>query len=344
MTDSAEASAVPRGSVNVSASEFERIMAALNSFGATMDTHGQALTVTHETLVRHDLLLQQLVQSAQRPAQDPQAAAPPTVPSTAPPPPPTLPQPTVPEPRLPAPQRYNGNPGGCRGFLTQCQLMFELQRATYPSDRSKIACIITLLTDKALAWATAIWQRQGPECSDVKLFTDNMLKVFDQTAVGQEAAKRLLRLEQGNSSVSDYAITFRTLAAESGWNQTALISVFLNGLSDSLKDCLATREVPEDLESLITQSIRLDNRLRERRREHTNLYSRVQPFPSMLDSSPLPDEPEPMQIGRTRLTQAERERRRRERCCIYCGKPGHFRLACPELLGKDQSRPAEGGL
>ena len=75
----------------------------------------------------------------------------------------------------------NGNPGACRGFLTQCQLTFELQPTSFPTAT---AYIITLLTDKALAWATAIWQLQGPECSDIILFTNEMLQIFDQSASG----------------------------------------------------------------------------------------------------------------------------------------------------------------
>ena len=45
------------------------------------------------------------------------------------------------------------------------------------------ALIITSLTDKALAWATAIWQLQGPECSDITLFTNEMLRILDQSAL-----------------------------------------------------------------------------------------------------------------------------------------------------------------
>ena len=132
------------------------------------------------------------------------------------------------------------------------------------------ALIITSLTDKALAWAPAIWQLQGPEYSDITLFTNEILRISDQSASGQEVAKKLLLLRQGRDRVSDYAISFRTLAAESGWNETAPATTFLNGLSESLKDCLAATECPKDLESIIFQAIRLDNRLRERRRDQTS--------------------------------------------------------------------------
>ena len=49
------------------------------------------------------------------------------------------------EPRLPAPERY----GGCRAFLTQCQLIFELQPQTFPSNATCVAYIVTQLTGQA---------------------------------------------------------------------------------------------------------------------------------------------------------------------------------------------------
>ncbi|KAL0146514.1 hypothetical protein M9458_058145 [Cirrhinus mrigala] len=39
--------------------------------------------------------------------------------------------------------------------------------------------------------------------------------------------------------------------------------------------------------------------------------------------------PEPMQLGATKLTVEERERRLRNNLCLYCGQPGHLRATCP---------------
>ncbi len=55
------------------------------------------------------------------------------------------------EPRLHPPQRFSGDPSACRGFLTQFSLTFELQPSSFPSDRAKIAYLITLLSGKALS-------------------------------------------------------------------------------------------------------------------------------------------------------------------------------------------------
>ena len=84
---------------------------------------------------------------------------------------------------------------------------------------------------------------------------------------GKEAAKRWLNLRQGPVSVAEYSVDFRVLAAESGWGEEALQSVFVHGLSNVLKDELAARDSAASLDELILLAIRLDNRLRERRRE-----------------------------------------------------------------------------
>lgn len=344
-------------------SDFQKLMATLNSFGSTMDTHGQALTNQQHALTRHEEMLQQIATALQGLTTAPlqalpvqPVAVPPTQPPVDPPAQPAIPavhpaqaiDPSASDPhrqpRLPAPQRYDGKQGECRDFLTQCQLTFELQPATYTNDRARIAYVITLLVDKARAWATSVWQRQGPECSDFNKFTEDMIRVFDQSVASEDAAKKLMSIQQGKTSVADYAIAFRTLSAVSGWNEPALVSAFHHGLSDPVKDGLASVDCPSSLESLIAHAIRLDNRLRERRRDAARRTPDAPPGPPWPSTPAIPETTEPMQIGRTRLSAAEKERRRRERCCLYCGKKGHFRDTCPELSGKELSRPAEGGL
>ena len=48
-----------------------------------------------------------------------------------------------------------------------------------------------------------------------------------------------------------------------------------------------------------------------------------------------------MQMGRARLSAAERDRRRRQGLCLYCGQTGHHIGACP-MRPKDQARQDEG--
>ena len=256
------------------------------------------------------------------------------------------------EPNVQHPERYSGDAGSCRGFLSQCSLVFTLQPSAFTTDGSMVAYIMTLLSGRALAWANALLEKQSPLCSDFAMFTQEMRRVFDCPVRGRDAATRLLYLRQGRNSVANYAIDFRVLAAESDWTEAALVPTFLHGLSDEVKDELVSRELSEGLDSLITLAIQIDNRIREHRRarqltrgpasaERSRTGPNAPDSSRMVPTSPETAEPaaeESMQLGRTKLSLRERERRIAERLCMYCGKPGHFRVSCPEREGKEEAQ------
>ncbi len=66
--------------------------------------------------------------------------------------------------------------------------------------------------------------------------------MFDQAASGREAARELSELRQGNRSVMDYSIEFRTLAAECKWNYEAQWDMFRHGLADRIINEIYTQE------------------------------------------------------------------------------------------------------
>lgn len=273
----------------------------------------------------------------------------PSTPATTAGPDPPVRTPTVSEARMPPPERCSGSPGTCRPFLVQCSLIFGQQPSAFPTEQSRVAYIVSLLTGRARDWATAEWERQSPICATVQLFAAEFRKVFDIVTPGREAARGLFTISQGGRSAVDYSIDFRTLAAESDWNPASLFDAFYNGLSDRIKDELTTRDPPADLDSLVALAVRIDVRLRERRRErarppvtfpahHSPPTARRLPPPAE-ESAPRGQE-EPMQLGRARLSPAERERRLRENHCLYCGQPGHFVSSCPV---KDKAHQSSRG-
>lgn len=231
---------------------------------------------------------------------------------------------------LARPERFSGDSGNCKPFLTQCELFFELNPAGFPSDQAKIAFIISHLSGRAEAWATAEWGRRSEVCSSYSQFIETLTQVFQHTRPGRDAAQALMRLRQGGRRISDYAIEFRILAAECDWNSSALFDAFIYGLSDRLKDHLAPLDLPATLDSLIALVTRLDNRLHDqrftRRAETVSDTSRTDsPFPL---SGAATASAEPMQLGKNRLTPAERERRMRSGQCLYCGQSGHQIREC----------------
>uniref|UniRef100_A0AAQ4R0Q4 Gypsy retrotransposon integrase-like protein 1 n=1 Tax=Gasterosteus aculeatus aculeatus TaxID=481459 RepID=A0AAQ4R0Q4_GASAC len=198
------------------------------------------------------------------------------------------------------------------------------------------------LTGRAKAWGTAEWARNSATCASSRQFSNALKLVFDPGATDRERARELSDIKQGGESVCDYAIHFRTMATESGWNTAALYDVFLKGLSDQIQDLMVPLDLPPELDSLIALAIRTDNRLQERRRKRASRWT-----PSVLGSPtarwniepqrtppeprfqrPLEGDEEPMQMGGTRLSREERERRYREGRCFYCGERGHLANVC----------------
>lgn len=72
---------------------------------------------------------------------------------------------------------------------------------------------------------------------------------------------QLLHLCQGSRSAATFVIDFRTLAAQSGWDKTALKTVFREGLNQRLQSELACKGEDASLSDFITLSIKIDNLL-----------------------------------------------------------------------------------
>lgn len=250
--------------------------------------------------------------------------------------PPAVPEATTREPNLCPPEVFKGDADQCRAFLTQCEIHFELQPSSFPTDRSKVAYVISLLSGKAKQWGTAEWQNKSPCTFSYSVFAKELIRVFDPVLPAREAARGLLSLKQGSRSVTAYIIDFHLLAADSSWNNEALMDVFLQGLNEDIKDELATRDFPSSLKELEDLAARIDLRLSERRRERSYkgkqaVFTTQAKADTQLTavSSPPTSEPEPMQLGRLRISAEERFRRKQQNLCFYCGGRGHRAIGCP---------------
>lgn len=170
---------------------------------------------------------------------------------------------------VPSPVPYGGASGGCRGFMLQCGFVFGQQLRMYASDNAKVAYMVALLRDRALVWAEAWLHRRSARVA-YERFVEEFKRVFDHPVYTRDVVQRLLSLRQGSSSVAEYSVEFQILATESGWDSEALKGIYCCSLSDLLRDELAVREEPDSFEELITLTIKLDNRMRERRRERNH--------------------------------------------------------------------------
>ncbi|KAL0155372.1 hypothetical protein M9458_049635, partial [Cirrhinus mrigala] len=238
------------------------------------------------------------------------------------------------QPKIAHPDKWDGSGGRCDVFLTNLSLLFEFQPARYPSDHSRIALLISLLTGQAAECAAAVLKADGIAAYSYPEFTTQLRAAFQHPESEVEVDSRLYHLRQGERSVSQYTTDFRTLAVQTQWSDAALRTAFYEGLSTRLKDELAVRELPATLEGMIQLALRVDQRMGHTTKRSTLRHRHLdQPFTHAVaaPSPPPPAAPEahssgagePMQIGRTSLTAAERARRYREGLCAYCASPDH---------------------
>ncbi|KAL0173707.1 hypothetical protein M9458_029675, partial [Cirrhinus mrigala] len=197
-------------------------------------------------------------------------------------------------------------------------LFVNQQPNLYASDESKITFVCSLLTGKALEWATAVWDLGQSTYPTFSTFLQSFKEVFQPTSESGKAGEQIVTLRQGRRTAADYALEFRTLAAQSGWNDGPLKLHYRRGLNPDLQVELACRDEGLSLNQYIDLSIRIDNVMRARKP--------ARPFTTPLPHQPpAASGPEPMQLGTTKLTTEKRERRIRNHLCLYCGEAGRIR-------------------
>lgn len=72
--------------------------------------------------------------------------------------------------QLPLLPHFSGDSKACQGFLNQCSIHFELVAHHFPTDHSKVAYMISLLSRDALAWASPLWEHEDPTISSLPAF------------------------------------------------------------------------------------------------------------------------------------------------------------------------------
>lgn len=111
---------------------------------------------------------------------------------------------------------------------------------------------------------------------------------------------------RGADAMADYAIKSRTLAAQSGWNDEALISLFHEGLNPSLQAKLTCWDQNTPLLQYISLTIWLDNLIR-------NWLS------SLRHMQELPAD-DTLLVGLIQVSAKERQQCLSHHLCIYCGQ------------------------
>ncbi len=183
-------------------------------------------------------------------------------------------------------------------------------------EEGKISFVCSLLTGRALECITAVWSGDRSPFRSFEEFLQ-FREVFDHPKDGRGVDELLLTLSQGKRTAADYALAFRTLAAQTTWKEDPLKVHFRRGLNHELQAELACRDEGRTLNQFIELAIQIGNLLRARR-PTTRITTRA-----------LPESHEPMQVDAYHISAEERDRCIAQLLCLYCGEPSNLLNTCP---------------
>ncbi|KAK3510418.1 hypothetical protein QTP70_005907 [Hemibagrus guttatus] len=86
----------------------------------------------------------------------------------------------------------------------------------YREEGTKCAFLMSLLTDRALEWASAVWDADPQIKASYDYFAGMIREVFEYPAGGKDISVRLMELRQGSEAAADYAIWFQHVSSSIG--------------------------------------------------------------------------------------------------------------------------------
>src|ERR1035438_2378337 len=236
-------------------------------------------------------------------------------------------------PKISLPDKFDGSKQKYRGFVNQVRLYIRMQPGQFPNGDSKVGLLGSLLSGPALSWFAPLLENLDPVLSDFDAFLTEFEASFGNSDKVRIASTKIRNLSQGSHPASTYASEFRQLAGDLNWGQEALIDQFCTGLKDDVKDLLLTTPDPTTLNDAISTAIRCDNCLFEHRQECRQEHQfENPPAPARNSPTPTTSNGDAMQLDAVHprtLSAHEKERRRANNLCLYCGGSGHFAQNCP---------------
>lgn len=118
--------------------------------------------------------------------------------------------------------------------------------------------VIGLLTGRTLTWSTALWIAKKPILQNYEEVSTHFKRVFDHAPERKSAGELLIELKQGECTTAEHALDFRTLAAESGWPDAVLTTMFRRELHINVQKEVACKAMKLSLHELIDLSIQMD--------------------------------------------------------------------------------------
>jgi len=238
-----------------------------------------------------------------------------------------LAQPPRKEAKVSEPPEFTGRVSELQNFLMQCEIVFRLRASSFAEDEIKVLYIIGRFREAAQNWAAPIGMDEThPLRHDYQAFKTELQTVFQDTTAQIDAMTRIGKLHQTRSA-AEYGAEFSTLASLLQLDEPSKRAFFYNGLKPDIKKALAIHGMPITFNAMLAKAVEVDQvsfMVEKDRRQLTRRSEPNQPArPTIGNTSSAP-----RQIGK--LSQEEKERRKKLGLCYTCGQKGHMSPNCPK--------------
>ena len=165
-------------------------------------------------------------------------------------------------------------------FITQCYLYVHLNNEHF-KNKSVTIFMINYLRKSAFNWVRSHLEKiinikiENQESNAKKMFVSmsnfakSLRKVFENVDAERIAERQLYQLRQIESAFA-YVVMFQFIAFNIQWNDYSQTSQFYQRLKKEIKNDIARRERSVFLRTMIETTVKIDNRLYERRMKKTS--------------------------------------------------------------------------
>ena len=258
----------------------------------------------------------------------------------------------VPTVKVREPQYFTGKADHVEKFIREVQTNVNLQRAAFPRDSDKVDYMSMYLgTGTPQSWFTAVQRTKPVLLANWEAFKTEFIQRFQTTDLIGKYTRRIEALSQ-KGSAADFANQYVECLAYIDWSEQVKINQFTRRLKPDLRKLLVNIKRPATLDEWIPIVVEADNNLHELEIELKRDEKRFKPGTSQRTNGPRlrydppappapsstgsgSSEPTPMEVDATRqgprgpLTPEEKERRRMQKLCFYCGAGNHQFKDCP---------------